>query len=259
VKEFTLVILQARMSSSRLPGKVMTLINGEPMIFWQIERIKAARSIDQIIVATSSDQSDDSLAHFLASKGIEVFRGSRDDVLSRFLEIDSKVQPSTIVRLTGDCPLVMPKLIDSMVKRFYLSDCDYLSNTLEPTFPDGLDVEIFQSSALKRLASFDLSLTEREHVTLGMYSRPSHFVLQSFQNDQNFSNKRWTVDYVEDLIFVTNVYKHFVGRELKFSFEDVMSVLADNPGLVSAISGERRNEKTKNLVGSPKGERDEIL
>jgi len=236
----------------------MIPINGEPMIYRQIERIKTAKSVDDLIVATSSDPSDDSLALYLKNKGIEVFRGSLNDVLSRYLEIELKVQPSTIIRLTGDCPLVMPELIDSMVNCFHRSYADYLSNTLNPTYPDGLDVEIMRGSALRKLATLELSAAEREHVTLGMYTRPKQFVLKNFLNDQDLSGKRWTVDYIEDLIFVANIYKNFVGRESKFSFKEVLSVLDNNPSLVSGIPAERRNEKLREKIEGRDGKHDEI-
>lgn len=240
---FTLAILQARMSSSRFPGKVMMPINGEPMIFRQIERIKKASTVDKVIVATSTDSSDDELSDYLRCIGVEVFRGSLNDVLSRFLEIQAHEDVTAIVRLTGDCPLVMPQIIDSMVTRYYDSNVEYLSNTLQLTFPDGLDVEIIEPSALARLATFKLSDAEREHVTLGIYSRPMHFSLANFRSEIDLSHKRWTVDYVEDLDFVRRVYDYFRGNESSFTLEDMMSFMAKNPDCVSTISADRRNEK----------------
>jgi len=242
-ERFTVVILQARMSSSRLPGKVMLKINGEPMIYRQIERIKNALTIDEIIVATSTDSTDDSLTEFLIEKSLRVFRGALDDVLSRFLEIQSEMNPTAVVRLTGDCPLVMPDLIDRMVLKFYDSNVDYLSNTLEPTYPDGLDIEVIRPSALRKLKMFDLSIAEKEHVTLGIYSRPSKFSFENFCGDEDFSNERWTVDYIEDLEFVRHVFSEFQGRESNFTFEDVMLSMSKNSIRKSTIAGDRRNEK----------------
>jgi spore coat polysaccharide biosynthesis protein SpsF len=240
---FTLAILQARMSSSRLPGKVMMTINGEPMIYRQIQRILQASTIDKLVVATSNHTSDDSLYEFLAEKGIDVFRGSLNDVLSRFIEIEQIVKPTAIIRLTGDCPLVMPNLIDKMVNRFYDLHVDYLSNTLEPTYPDGLDVEIVKVSALGVLLTFNLSEEEKEHVTLGIYSRPLRFSIEGFNHHENLSDCRWTVDYPEDLLFVRRVFNEFKGRESTFTLEDVLFLLERNPQLKSAIPGDRRNEK----------------
>lgn len=245
-----MAILQARMSSTRLPGKVMLSINGKPMIYRQIERIKQASVIDELIVATSTDSSDDPLVEFLETKGIEVFRGSLDDVLSRFLEIERETKPTAIIRLTGDCPLVMPGLIDEMVAQFYVSDVDYLSNTLQPTYPDGLDIEVMRASALHKLVKFELSEAEREHVTLGISSRPSVFKLENFRGKEDLSQKRWTVDYLEDLVFIRQIFSEFEGRESIFTFEDMMWLLDKNPDLGSEISADRRNEQ---LGGSVNG------
>lgn len=240
---YTVVILQARMSSSRLPGKVMMLINDEPMISQQIKRIKSATLVDELIVATSTDQSDDVLAKFLGQIGVKVFRGSLDDVLSRFLEIQEEVNPTAIIRLTGDCPLVMPELIDSMVLEFYGSGVDYLSNTLELSYPDGLDIELVKPSALEKLKCLNLSPAEREHVTLGIYNRPLMFSLKNFSGDMDLSQNRWTVDYIEDLNFVRKVYKAFEGHESTFTLRDVLLFLSQNPQIKSAISADRRNEQ----------------
>jgi spore coat polysaccharide biosynthesis protein SpsF len=137
----------------------------------------------------------------------------------------------------------MPELIDQMVAKFYEANVDYLSNTLEPTYPDGLDVEIVRPSVFAKLASLDLSGAEREHVTLGIYSRPSIFKLEKFLGDVDLSQRRWTVDYLEDLVFVRRIFNEFKGGESTFDFEDTMLFLANEPDLKSAISADRRNEK----------------
>ena len=240
---FTVAILQARMSSSRLPGKVMMPINGEPMIYRQIERIRKASVIDEVIVATSTDPSDDSLVKFLLGRRIKVFRGSLNDVLSRFSEIQKVIKSTSIIRLTGDCPLVMPELIDRMTAKFYEINVDYLSNTLEPTFPDGLDVEIMRPSVFVKLEALDLNDTEREHVTLGIYSRPELFELENYRCDEDLSQRRWTVDYLEDLVFVRRVFNEFMGRESTFTFEDTMLLLANEPDFRSAISADQGYEQ----------------
>lgn len=131
----TLVILQARMSSSRMPGKVMEIINGKPMIFWQIARVKLAKKVNKILVATSSDQTDDFFSEYLVSENIEVYRGSLSNVHSRYLEIiQMREEFRNIVRLTGDCPLVMPEIIDSLVAHLEENSLDYVSNT-NPDLP----------------------------------------------------------------------------------------------------------------------------
>jgi spore coat polysaccharide biosynthesis protein SpsF len=239
---FTLAILQARMSSSRLPGKVMLKLNGKPMIFHQIERIRQASTVDEVVVATSIDSSDDSLSDFLVENEIRVFRGSLNNVLSRFLEIQQILNPTGVIRLTGDCPLVMPELIDRMVHCFWDSNLDYLSNTLELTFPDGLDVEVFKPSTLEKLAKFDLSEQEKEHVTLGIYTRPSMFTLRNFRGETDLSQHRWTVDYLEDFDFIREIYSAFQGNESTFTMRDVLLLLSKNPKLSSETLPDSRKE-----------------
>ena len=238
----TLAILQARMTSTRLPGKVMMKVNGSPMIHWQSKRILEARKIDHLIIATSIDKSDDSLFEFMNNQGFSVYRGSLVDVFSRYLEISNIYKPASIVRLTGDCPLVMPELIDEMLERFDKSNVDYLSNTLEATFPDGLDIEIFKTETLEKLSSFSLTETEKEHVTYGIYQRPESFTLANFNHSTNLGTERWTVDYAEDLDFIRQIFSHFVGMEESFNFQDVLELLERNPEIRSSIPGNRRNE-----------------
>ncbi len=219
-----LAILQARMSSTRLPGKVMKEINGRPMIFWQISRILKS-NVDGLILATSSEKSDDPLCEYVESIGIKIQRGSMDDVFSRFFNIVEKYQPKKILRLTGDCPLVMPQLINRIIDEFDRVHCDFMSNTNPPTFPDGLDIEIATSEALRRLSQFNLTSIEKEHVTLGFYERPDQFLFNNFLSTPDYSQQRWTVDYPEDLEFVRSVFAHFSGKETDFTFEDVNEVV----------------------------------
>ena len=230
------------MSSNRLPGKVLKPVNGQPMIYRQIQRVLRSTLVEDVIVATSVSSSDDELVEFLESEEIKVFRGSLDNVLSRFLEVSKRINPTNIIRLTGDCPLVMPKLIDEMIAYFEENSPDYLSNSLNPSFPDGLDIEIISREAISKLESLSLSKMESEHVTLGLYKRPDMFRVLNFSNPINHSNMRWTVDYPEDLDFVRSVYSHFKGRESTFEYEEVLEFLRSNPEVISGISASRRNE-----------------
>jgi spore coat polysaccharide biosynthesis protein SpsF len=237
-----LVILQARMSSTRLPGKVLAIINGQPMIFWQIQRIKEAKSIDELIVATSTDQSDDALVEFLELNGVLVHRGPIDDVYERFRQVLNRlVNSQTIVRLTADCPFTMPELIDEMVNKFESSDIDYLSNSLAPTFPDGLDIEIITRTAFLKLGDYPLSATEKEHVTLGLRNRPNKFKIENFSQDFDLSKLRWTVDYEGDLKFAREIYAEFRGQEARFNYSDLLKILEAKPELKNEVSGSLRN------------------
>ena len=243
MKTYTLAVLQARMSSSRLPGKVLMDLNGEPMIYRQISRIKESKSIHEIVVATSIDPSDDLLVEFLEKHKIRVIRGSLEDVLSRFQLVLTNIECTALIRLTGDCPLVMPEIIDKMVSYFYDSKVDYLSNAIRPTFPDGLDIEVINPAALEKLTSYDLESSEKEHVTLGLYNRPKEFRIENHSNLDDFSKMRWTVDYKEDLNFVRQVYANFIGREATFTYSEVLDFLRENPGIFSMIDASRRNEQ----------------
>lgn len=237
-----LVVLQARMSSSRLPGKVMMEINSMPMIYWQVQRILKAKKVNSLVVATSTDSTDDSLAEFLEKNSIDVYRGSLDNVLSRFIEVAETYPHDALIRLTGDCPLVMPDLVDKMVDKFYEQGVDYLSNTLKPTFPDGLDIEIVKSSVLNKISTFKLERKELEHVTYGIYMRPETFKLSNYLNESDRGLDRWTVDYQEDLDFVRFIFKQFSGRETEFTYQEVIQLIEENPQLQAQNHRFKRNE-----------------
>lgn len=237
-----LAILQARMTSSRLPGKVMLEINHRPMIYWQIQRILQAKSIDKLIVATSDHLSDNILADYLNSEGVLVFRGSLSDVHSRFLAIvNSNPEADTFLRLTADCPLVMPHLISDMLTEFDEGGYDYLSNCFNPTYPDGLDIEIFSRESFLEMSNGDLSKLEKEHVTLKYRSLADLFRVGEKLHFENLSNMRWTVDYEQDYEFVKSIFKNFQGLESTFSLEDVLELLRSKPELNTQLPGTLRN------------------
>lgn len=224
-----LAILQGRVSSTRLPGKVIKDLHGKPMILRQIERIKQSHQIDKLVVATSLDPSDDQLVSLLIDAGIDVRRGPLDDVLERFGLVVDEFNPDVIVRLTADCPLTDPQVIDRLITEHVLIKSDYTSNTLEPTFPDGLDVECVSSSAFAELRTTFLSAPEREHVTMGLYSNPEKFSLCSVTQVPNLSNLRWTVDVQEDLDFVRLVYAHLYDENKYFGQTEILDLLQQHP------------------------------
>lgn len=244
-KRQKIVILQARMSSRRLPGKVLMPLNGEPMIFRQIARILESKEVDNLIIATSIDPSDDVLVEYLDSKGVANFRGSLDDVFSRFYEIIEIESPELIVRLTADCPLVMPEILDAMLIQFNKGDWDYMTNALYPSYPDGLDIEIFTRQCFSKLSTFNLTPEELEHVTLGINNRKDMFKIGNYSDVRDNSKLRWTVDYLEDFEFIKSVYANFQGRETEFTYEEVLNFVSLNPGIESKISWTRRNESLK--------------
>ena len=230
------------MSSKRFPGKVLQDLIGKPMIIRQIRRIQRANSIGKVVVATTSSEDDDLLASTLLENEIEIYRGATDDVISRYVKVVRKFQANVVVRLTADCPLVMPELVDDMIEEFANNNWDYLSNTISPTYPDGLDVEVFNATSLMSLYSMDLTNLEKEHVTLGFHNRNKRFILQNYQSGIDYSNMRWTVDYLEDLEFIRQVYLNFQGRENLFGFQEVLNLMKENPGMKSSIPANYRNE-----------------
>jgi spore coat polysaccharide biosynthesis protein SpsF len=209
----------------------MTQINGHPMIYWEISRISKAKLVNKIVVAISDQSSDDILADYLDSIHQEYIRGSLDNVLSRYVKAEEIYNPSAIIRLTADCPLVMPELIDQYLEIFHKEDFEYLSNTIELSYPDGLDIEIIAPGIFKKLLEFSLSKEEKEHVTLGIYSRKDKFRTYNVSNKTNISQFRWTVDTSDDLAFVKSIYAHFESKEMNFIFEDVLKLVKENPNL----------------------------
>ena len=233
------------MSSTRLPGKVMRDLDGIPMIGYQLKRVLKSPLVNKVVVATSTDESDNPLVAYLDTISQEVIRGPLNDVLKRFLMVLDIYNPPYFVRITGDCPLVMPDLLDSMIREFESSSLDYLSNALNPSFPDGLDVEIVKTSALRSLNLMQLSEPEREHVTLGLYSRPTDFILKNFNYPLDLSRERWTVDHPEDLDFIRRVVKYENALNQIMSLEDVLKFLKDYPELRNKVSSDLRNEAIK--------------
>jgi spore coat polysaccharide biosynthesis protein SpsF len=201
------------------------------MIYWEISRISKAKLVNKIIVAISDQSSDDILADYLDSIHQEYIRGSLDNVLSRYVKAEEIYNPSAIIRLTADCPLVMPELIDQYLEIFHKEDLEYLSNTIELSYPDGLDIEIIAPGIFKKLLEFSLSKEEKEHVTLGIYSRKDKFRTYNVSNKTNISQFRWTMDTSDDLAFVKSIYAHFESKEINFTFEDVLKLVKENPNL----------------------------
>jgi spore coat polysaccharide biosynthesis protein SpsF len=238
----TLGILQARTSSSRLPGKVLLPVLGQPMILLQIERLKRAKRLDALVLATSTDPSDDALADVAASSGVGVHRGSLDDVLERFVTAAEPYAPQWVVRLTGDCPLADPQLIDRLVSETLSAGADYGSTALAPTFPDGLDAEIARLDVLKTISSEQRTPAEREHVTLAIYRNPQRFRLHSVTGSTDLCSLRWTVDEPRDLAFVTAVYEALYPGNPAFGTQDILGLLKKHPELARMNGDIQRNE-----------------
>lgn len=218
-----LTIIQARMSSTRLPGKVLMPLAGAPMLARQIERVRRASSIGQLVVATSDHPSDDPLILLCRSLEVPCYRGPLDDVLGRYYGAARRFGPSDhIVRLTGDCPLADPDVIDAVIAHHLAEDADYTNNTQKLTFPKGLDVEVFRASLLERAHKETRDPYDREHVTPFFYRRPTWFKLANLECDPPLGDLRWTVDTPEDYAFAARVYDALYPVNPTFNSEDVV-------------------------------------
>lgn len=221
----TLAILQARMSSTRLPGKVMKLLAGRPMVERQLERLRRSQTLTRIVVATSTDPSDDPLAAHLDGLGVDVFRGSLNDVLARYMGAARAFGArGQLVRLTADCPLADPGVIDDCVRLQARLGVDYVSNGRRPTYPHGLDVEAFGLDALEAADREAVDPYEREHVTPFIYRRPERFTLAALTQAVDESHLRWTVDTPEDFAFVERVYQTLYADKPDFTSDDVRAL-----------------------------------
>lgn len=239
----TVAIVQARMSSTRLMGKVLLDVLGRPLLFRVFERIQPAKNIDEIVVATSDRTEDQPIADFCAEYGFSCFRGSHNDVLDRFMQGAALHRADVIVRLTADCPLLDPQVIQKIVSEYREGDFDFVSNTLERTYPDGLDTEVFSFDALKQAHRESKKPSEREHVTPFIYNHPERFRLKNIKNEKNLSAYRWTVDEPRDLAFVRAVYA-YMGDRL-FGMDDVIRLLTEHPELSTINAGIGCNEGYK--------------
>ena len=223
-------IIQARMGSSRLPGKSLAEIEKRPMLWHVVQRVKRATLVDRVVVATSTAPADDAIEKMCRENDVPCHRGSENDVLDRYYCAAQAEKASQVVRITADCPLIDPEVIDRVVSRFQRGDLDYASNAMVRTFPDGLDTEICSFSALEKAWHEAGKASEREHVT--PYLRTGKFRTANVENTSEFSRLhcRWTVDEREDLEFVRGVYRAFRDRD-SFLMEDILQLLRDQPEL----------------------------
>jgi spore coat polysaccharide biosynthesis protein SpsF len=235
-------VLQARTSSSRLSGKVLLPILDQPMILRQIERLRRATRMDALVLATSTDPSDDELATAVATSGTTVYRGSLDNVLERFIGAAAPFHPEWVVRLTGDCPLADPQLIDRLISETLAAGADYGSTAVAPTFPDGLDAEIVRFDILRQIACEPRTSAEREHVTLAIHRNPALFQLHSVTGSPDLSALRWTVDEPRDFAFVTAVYEALYPSTPAFGTADILNLLQQHPEFARMNGDIQRNE-----------------
>lgn len=235
-------IVQARMSSTRLPGKVLLSLGKRTVIDQVFHQLSFSSTIGTTVLATTSDTSDDILAEWGANHQKNVFRGNLDDVLKRYYDAARQFNADVVVRVTGDCPLIDPDVTDLVVERFLKGDLDYASNVQPPTFPDGLDTEVFSIAALE-LANREATLhSEREHVTPFIKKNARRFRIGNVKSAEDYSRYRWTIDTKEDLDFVRQVLARLQPPLGYVRMHDVIDLLSANPTLARINAHIRRDE-----------------
>jgi len=223
------IILQARMGSTRLPGKVLKKLAGKTILEIHIERLRKAKSVDDIIIATSVDDRDVVIEKEAGRFGLPCFRGSEHDVLSRYFHAASAFNIDLIVRITADCPLIEPGIIDMLVSEFRTNEFDYVSNIHPPTYPKGLDVEVFSKEALAKAYREAKLSPEREHVTPYIWKHENLFRLKNLSHSKDLSHHRWTIDTENDYIFINKIYENLYKEGELIKMQDVLEFLDEHP------------------------------
>jgi spore coat polysaccharide biosynthesis protein SpsF len=233
----TVAIIQARMGSTRLPGKVLLRLADKTVLEHTIARVRDCSLLDGVVVATTDTARDDEIAAEAARCGAAVFRGSEDDVLSRYYFAALRELAEIVVRVTSDCPLFDGHLLTLMIERFSPRNSrrhiDYLSNTLNRTFPRGLDAEVFTFAALKTTHYEATTAAEREHVTPYLYRNPQTFAIENFENHTDLSEYRWTLDTPEDFQMIETVYSMLYRSQSRIRTSDVVELLAAHPEIAA--------------------------
>lgn len=219
----TAIVVQARMGSTRLPGKVLKDIAGRPMLSYQMERLRRVKRAERIVVATTDQPADDAVERFCQKEKIACVRGSEHDVLARYHLAIERFPADVVVRITADCPLIDPAIVDEAIAAY---EPDYVSNMLETTYPYGMAVEVFSAQALREAHREAKDPAEREHVTPFIYRHPKRYRLRSLTMAPNLSHHRWTVDTPEDFELVSRLLKTLKPH---FTLQDVLAVLDEHP------------------------------
>ena len=240
------VIIQARVGSTRLPGKVMKQISEKTILIHDLERIKRMETIDNIIVATTTLKKDDIIVNTVKEydEKIGIYRGSSEDLLDRYYKAAKEFKADVIVRISSDAPLIDPKISDLVVKTFLENNCDYCCNNMPRTYPYGLDTEVFSFESLERAWKEARTPYETEHVTPYIWANPDKFILLNVENNVDLSNLRWALDYPEDFEFIIEIYKTLYKEGEIFLMQDVLNLLKKEPQLME-INKEIKQKKLK--------------
>jgi spore coat polysaccharide biosynthesis protein SpsF len=223
-------IIQARMGSTRLPGKVLKDLAGATVLERVVSRVRRCRLVSDVVVATSAEPADEVILNECKRLGTEAFRGSEQDVLDRYYRAAQQAGAEVVVRITSDCPLIDPEVSDKTIQKFLVERPDYASNALERTYPRGLDTEVMTFAALECAWTEARQAYQREHVTPFLYQHPERFKLLSVKGDHDYSQYRWTLDTPEDLEFLRAVYARSIDHQ-DLSWRDVLNIVQREPEL----------------------------
>lgn len=235
-------IIQARMGSTRLPNKVLKNLGDKSVLEQVYSRVKKSKLIDEIFIATTIDKNNLPLLNLCTSKGMRVFCGSEDNVLDRYYQLAKLIKTEHIVRITSDCPVIDSELIDMIIEKHLQSNSDYTSNTIEDSYPDGLDTEVFKFKSLEYAWKNASLNSEREHVTAYIKKHPELFKLNSIVSEINYSEKRWTLDTDLDFQFLHLLYEELYSKNENFGMNDILELLERKPSLELINSNILRNE-----------------
>ena len=229
-------LVQARVGSTRLPGKILKEICGKTILYHEIDRLKKCKEIDEIVIATTDKEDDDKIVNEAKKLSVKYFRGSENDVLSRFYYAAKENNADIVVRVTSDCPCIDFEILDKMLiyfkDKYKEKQVDYLSNTIKRTYPRGYDIEIFTFSALEKSYINAKKEYEREHVTPYIYDKTNNFLKLSFENKEDYSEYRVTLDTIEDFIVIKNIFENLYYKNPYFKLNDVVQYLNNNLHIV---------------------------
>ena len=234
--------IQARMSSTRLPNKVLKRVLDKSILAFLVERVKRAQHIDQIVILTSDQNEDDAIENEARHLNVKCFRGDLNNVLKRFYDASIEFPSQHIVRLTADCPLLDPCLLDKVIEHHLNTDSDYTSNCQSNSFPDGLDVEVFTAQSLKTSYKFADKPSELEHITQFIRNHPNNFIINEVCSPVDLSHHRWTVDEPSDFQLIEKILHFIYPRNPNFSYKDVLELFAQKPSLLQINQHFQRNE-----------------
>jgi spore coat polysaccharide biosynthesis protein SpsF len=227
----TAIIVQARMTSTRLPGKVLKEVLGKPLLEYQVERLRQVGNADEIVIATTVNDSDEPIVALAHRLGVHVVRGSEHNVLSRYHDAATAIGADVVVRVTSDCPLIDPDVVEAVIADFVArhGECDFMATDLERSYPIGMDVEVFSFAALHDAFTEAVAEEELEHVTPFIYRRPGRYRLANHRGPDGIAHHRWTVDTPDDFVLVAHIFEALYPSNPHFRLADIVDLLARHP------------------------------